>query len=175
MSNTSLDINDLPYADGDFFAFEQLLSDLSRNGELVTAEALGHPESSRIYRWEAGAPLASDGPYSETKEHLAGFFLIDVESQERAAARESARARREEIVTEAEHLAGQPEHKIQWKASSARMRALLDEWKDAQRQGPKLDRESEQALWHRLSSARNSFDKLRRVHFAQLSSAQSQA
>lgn len=98
-----------------------------------------------------------------------------VESQERAAARESARARREEIVTEAEHLAGQPEHKIQWKASSARMRALLDEWKDAQRQGPKLDRESEQALWHRLSSARNSFDKLRRVHFAQLSSAQSQA
>ena len=98
-----------------------------------------------------------------------------VESQERSAAREAARARREQIVSEAEQLAAQPEQKIQWKASSARMRELLDEWKEAQRQGPKLDRESEQELWHRLSSARNSFDKLRRVHFAQLSGAQSQA
>ncbi len=98
-----------------------------------------------------------------------------VESAERAQAREVAKARREEIVTEAEQLAGQPEHKVQWKASSARMRTLLEEWKEAQRQGPKLDRESEQALWHRLSSARNSFDKLRRVHFAQLSSAQAEA
>lgn len=76
----------LPQADKDksMAEFETLLSELSRNGELVTGEALGHPESSRIYRWEAGAPLASDGPYSETKEHLAGFFLIDVESQARA-------------------------------------------------------------------------------------------
>ncbi|MBK7723175.1 MAG: DUF349 domain-containing protein [Austwickia sp.] len=98
-----------------------------------------------------------------------------VESAERSAAREAARARREEIVAEAEQLAGQPEAKIQWKASSARMRTLLDEWKEAQRQGPKLDRESEQALWHRLSSARNSFDKMRRVHFAQLSGAQNEA
>lgn len=76
----------LPQTDKDRFMaeFEELLFELTRNGELVTGEALGHPESSRIYRWEAGAPLASDGPYSETKEHLAGFFLIDVESQARA-------------------------------------------------------------------------------------------
>ncbi len=47
-------------------------------------EALGAPESSRLYRWGDGAPLATDGPYSEAKEHLAGFFLIDVESQARA-------------------------------------------------------------------------------------------
>ena len=30
--------------------------------------------------------MATDGPYSESKEHFAGFFLVDVESQERAEA-----------------------------------------------------------------------------------------
>jgi len=64
--------------------FEQVLSEMSERGELVVAEALGAPATSRLYRWGGGKPLVTDGPYSESKEHLAGFFLIDVESQERA-------------------------------------------------------------------------------------------
>ncbi|OLT09798.1 hypothetical protein BJF78_06280 [Pseudonocardia sp. CNS-139] len=65
-------------------AFEQVMAEMRANGELVHGEALGDPAASRLYRWADGAPLAGDGPYSETKEHLAGFFLIDVESPERA-------------------------------------------------------------------------------------------
>ena len=54
-------------------------------GELISAEALGDPTSSRLYHWGTDKdPVVTDGPYSESKEHLAGFFLIDVESQERA-------------------------------------------------------------------------------------------
>lgn len=98
-----------------------------------------------------------------------------VESAERAQAREAAKTRRQAIVEAAEKIAGQPEARIQWKASSTQMRQLLDDWKAAQKDGPKLDRETEQSLWHRLSSARNGFDKLRRVHFAQLGNAQSAA
>ena len=64
--------------------FEALLTQLSDNGELVGGEALAAPSAARLYRWDAGRPLATDGPYSEAKEHLAGFFLIDVASQERA-------------------------------------------------------------------------------------------
>jgi hypothetical protein len=64
--------------------FEALLNEMSERGELVGGEALGDPSTSRLYRWDAGRPLATDGPYSEAKEHLAGFFLIDVESHERA-------------------------------------------------------------------------------------------
>lgn len=65
--------------------FEQVMGELEENGELVTGEALGDPSSARLYRWDDdGTPLATDGPYSESKEHLAGFFLIDVESHERA-------------------------------------------------------------------------------------------
>ena len=97
------------------------------------------------------------------------------EDAERRAAREVGRAKREALVAEAESIAAQPEHKVQWKASGARMRALLDEWKALQRSGPKLDRESETALWQRFSAARNGFDKARRVHFAQLEGSQSEA
>ena len=64
--------------------FEALLGELSEQGELIGGEALADPASSRLYRWESGKPLATDGPYSEAKEHLAGFFLIDVDSHERA-------------------------------------------------------------------------------------------
>jgi len=97
------------------------------------------------------------------------------EGAERSAAREAGKAKREELVSEAEKIAGQPEAKIQWKTSGTRMRELLDEWKSLQRTGPKLDRASETALWQRFSSARNSFDKARRVHFAQLEDTQSEA
>ncbi len=64
--------------------FEGLLTEISERGELVAAEALGDPASSTLYRWETGKPLATDGPYPEAKEHLAGFFLVDVETPERA-------------------------------------------------------------------------------------------
>jgi hypothetical protein len=64
--------------------FELLLKEMSERGELLGGEALGDPASARLYRWDAGSPVATDGPYAETKEHLAGFFLVDVESPERA-------------------------------------------------------------------------------------------
>ncbi len=65
--------------------FQTLLDELHTNGELVSAEALGSPAAGRLFRWdEDGQPLSVDGPYSESKEHLAGFFLIDVDSPERA-------------------------------------------------------------------------------------------
>jgi len=98
-----------------------------------------------------------------------------LESAERAAAREVGRAAREQLVSEAERIAAQPEQQVQWKTSGARMRALLDEWKQQQRSGPKLDRESESELWQRFSTARNGFDKARRVHFAQLEGSQAEA
>jgi hypothetical protein len=64
--------------------FEEGLADVMSRGEFVTAEALADPATSRLFRWKDGDRLATDGPYAEGKEHLAGFFLIDVESDERA-------------------------------------------------------------------------------------------
>ena len=64
--------------------FEAMMAEMSERGEFVTAEALADPASATLYTWSPDGHLASDGPYAETKEHLAGFFLIDVSSRERA-------------------------------------------------------------------------------------------
>ncbi|MGB9378711.1 MAG: YciI family protein [Mycobacteriales bacterium] len=64
--------------------FEALMEEISASGELVTAEALGDPASSTLYGWSPEGHLATDGPYAEAKEHLAGFFLIDCETRTRA-------------------------------------------------------------------------------------------
>ena len=64
--------------------FEALLQELSASGEFVTAEALADPASSTIYTWGGEGHVATDGPYAEAKEQLAGFFLLDCESRERA-------------------------------------------------------------------------------------------
>ncbi|MER7070463.1 DUF349 domain-containing protein [Terrabacter sp. NPDC000476] len=98
-----------------------------------------------------------------------------VEQQHRAEARAAATAERERIVAEAEAIAGQPENRIQWKTSGARMRELLDEWKAHQRASVRLERETESSLWTRFSSARNGFDKARRSHFAGLDAAHADA
>ena len=97
------------------------------------------------------------------------------ESAARAEAKAAATVAREEVVAEAEQIAGQPEARIQWKTSGARMRELLDIWKTMQRSGPRLDKDVEAALWTRFSAARNGFDKARRSHFAHLDNAQAQA
>jgi hypothetical protein len=97
------------------------------------------------------------------------------ETQARAAAKAAAAQRRAALVAEAEGIAGTPEQRIQWKSAGTRMRELLDEWKASQRSGPRLDKETESSLWQRFSAARNSFDKARRLHFAALDSAHSEA
>ena len=99
----------------------------------------------------------------------------ETEAAERSIAKARAAAEREAIVAEAEQIAAQPENKVQWKASGARMRELLEEWKRHQRSAVRLDRDTESALWQRFSAARNSFDKARRVHFAQLETTQAAA
>ena len=64
--------------------FDALMEELSASGEFVTAEALADPVSSTVYGWSPEGPLRTDGPYAETKEQLAGFFVIDCETRERA-------------------------------------------------------------------------------------------
>lgn len=67
--------------------------ELSESGELVAAEGLAGPDQAKRVRADAnGAPI-TDGVFPESKEFLAGFWIVDVESPERAyalAARASA-------------------------------------------------------------------------------------
>ncbi|HET6771486.1 MAG TPA: YciI family protein [Actinomycetota bacterium] len=63
----------------------RLDQDLRDSGELVIDEGLAPPDQARIVTAsEGGPPTVSDGPFPEGKEFLAGFWIVDVESPERA-------------------------------------------------------------------------------------------
>ncbi|MCG7207901.1 DUF349 domain-containing protein [Streptomyces arenae] len=79
---------------------------------------------------------------------------------QRAKQSDEARQAKEDLVVEAEQLA----QSDQWRSAGERLRALVDTWKGL----PRLDRKSDDELWHRFSHARSAFSKRRKAHFAQL-------
>ena len=91
---------------------------------------------------------------------------------ERAAAKEQALKDRTAIVERAEAIAAQDPGRTQWKSSGAELRELLEQWKGAQRRGPRLDRSTEDGLWKRFSHARTTFDRHRRQFFSELDARQ---
>ena len=59
--------------------------ELVEAGEFVRTEGLGGPEQMKIVRANKnGTPAITDGPFPESKEVLAGYWAIDVETPERA-------------------------------------------------------------------------------------------
>jgi hypothetical protein len=66
--------------------FQQVLNDeLLKNGELIDAQGLAGPDQAKFVTSDGkGAPVITDGPYPESKELLAGFRFIEVESLDRA-------------------------------------------------------------------------------------------
>ena len=62
-----------------------LNKELTEAGELVSAEGLAAPgEAKRVRAGKNGGPPVTDGVFPESKEFLAGFWIIDVERPERA-------------------------------------------------------------------------------------------
>lgn len=86
---------------------------------------------------------------------------------ERAKQQESARDRKEQMVGEAEALAAGND----WRGGVNRFRTLLDEWKAL----PRIDRATDDALWHRFSSARTTYTRRRKAQFAEQSARRDSA
>lgn len=59
---------------------------LAERGELVAAEGLSGPDQAKLVRAGKDGTPVTDGVFPETKEFLAGFWIVDVESPERAYA-----------------------------------------------------------------------------------------
>ncbi|MET8130967.1 DUF349 domain-containing protein [Streptomyces sp. NPDC005251] len=96
---------------------------------------------------------------------------VDARREERKVQRakqsDEARHAKEALVVEAEELA----QSDQWRAAGERLRALVDTWKGL----PRLDRKSDDELWHRFSHARSAFSKRRKAHFASLDAQREEA
>ena len=73
--------------------YAALHEDLVNSGELVDSQVLTGPDLAKIVTSDGTAPVVTDGPFQEFKEWLAGYQIVDVESEARAieiAARISA-------------------------------------------------------------------------------------
>lgn len=76
---SSLPAAELAALIGDVDAFNQRLRE---SGELVDTQGLvTRPRSVRV---DDGTPVVTDGPYLEAKEYVGSYFVVDVDSEERA-------------------------------------------------------------------------------------------
>jgi hypothetical protein len=146
-----------------FEALELEVSLLERriaNGALSPDDAVASITKVRGAVAEARAVGDLDGLQSRLE---ALFPLIAnqraARKAERARQQEETRAAKERFVEEAERLAAGDD----WRGGVNRFRVLLEEWKSL----PRLDRATDDALWHRFSSARTTYTRRRKAQFAQ--------
>jgi hypothetical protein len=64
--------------------YDALHESMVASGELIVSEALADPSLAKRVTAREGQTTVTDGPYAEAKEHLAGFFLLECASMERA-------------------------------------------------------------------------------------------
>ncbi len=65
----------------------QVNADLKAKGQWVTGEGLVGPDQTRIVRADdGGRPSVTDGPFAESKEFIAGFWIVEVKSADEAYA-----------------------------------------------------------------------------------------
>ena len=88
--------------------------------------------------------------------------------EQKAQRRQQAIARKETLAAEAEDLAA---NSTEWKAAGDRIRAILEEWRGIRG----IDRATDDELWKRYSRARDSFNRRRGSHFAELDRGRAQA
>jgi hypothetical protein len=105
--------------------YKALHESLVESGELVQSEVLAGPDLAKVVTSDGIAPVVTDGPFQEFKEWLAGYQIVDVESEERAieiAAKLSAVPGPDGVATQ------QPIQVRQVMDSSPRTIAEMESW-----------------------------------------------
>ncbi len=115
----------------------------NQRAQVVDAHAVGDL-TSLVGRLDSLLPVISQQRQARRAERA-----------ERAAA---TKTEKERLVSEAEKLAESND----WRNGANRLRQLLDEWKAL----PRIDRAADDQLWRRFSTARTSYTRRRKAHFA---------
>lgn len=146
--------------------------DLATEVELLEARLTAHPDSANTIK-ETAAQLRATLPTAAVIGDLDALdkrLATIMEHSEAAGeqAREDRARRREESIARKEALAGEAEELAEtstdWKTAGDRMRDILEEWKTIRG----IDRKTDDTLWKRYSRARDSFNRRRGSHFAEL-------
>ena len=159
--------------------YGQRYDDLVTEVELIETRLRAHPEDADSLRKSAEALKASladaavIGDIDAVEARLdkaidASDTAREKAKEQKAQRREQAIARKEALAAEAEDLA---ENSTEWKAAGDRIRAILEEWRGIRG----IDRATDDELWKRYSRARDSFNRRRGSHFAELDRNRAQA
>jgi hypothetical protein len=147
----------------DDLAFEvQLLEQRIAAGTLAPDEAASAVK--QVQASVAEAQAVGDLAALDTRlQTLSGKVAEQREQRkaERAKRVEEAKVRKDKIAAEAEALAEGSD----WRNGANRMRDLLEEWKAL----PRIDKGTDDNLWRRFSTARTTYTRRRKAHFAELS------
>ena len=136
-----------------------LLETRVRSGTLTPDDAAGSIRTVRSVVADAHAVGDLDGLLARLDAlQPAVVEQRAVRRAERARQLEEARAAKERMVAEAERLAAGND----WRGGVNRFRTLLEEWKTL----PRLDRATDDELWHRFSGARTTYTRRRKAQFA---------
>ncbi|MCP1387251.1 DUF349 domain-containing protein [Corynebacterium sp. TA-R-1] len=152
--------------------YGQRFDDLVTEVELFESRLKAHPEDAASLRTNAQAlkdslaETAAIGDFDALEARLDAVIAETAEAGERAKEAKAARraeaiARKETLAAEAEDLA---ENSTDWKVAGDRIRDILEEWRTIRG----IDRKTDDALWKRYSRARDSFNRRRGSHFAEL-------
>jgi hypothetical protein len=139
----------------------QLLEQRVRAGTLSPDEATTSLQQVR----DALAGASAVGDLDALRSRLDALTgVIEQRREQRRAERArkvvKAKADKERLVEESERLSTGSD----WRHGANRMRQMLDEWKAL----PRLDKPTDDALWHRFSTARTTYTRRRKAHFAEL-------
>lgn len=159
--------------------YGQRYDNLVTEVELIETRLRAHPEDADSLRKSAEALKASlddaavIGDIDAVEARLdkaidASDTAREKAKEQKAQRREQAIARKEALAAEAEDLA---ENSTEWKAAGDRIRAILEEWRGIRG----IDRATDDELWKRYSRARDSFNRRRGSHFAELDRNRAQA
>lgn len=145
-----------------------LLERRVRERRLTPAEAVAGVERVRglVCGAQAVGDLDSLAERLQGLEGLIGVWRVERKAQ-RAEQLDAAKARKEELAAEADAISLASD----WRAGADRLGELLEEWKRL----PRLERAVDDALWRRFSTARTTYTRRRKQHFAQASQDRDEA
>lgn len=147
--------------------YENLAAEVSLLESRVAAQAMS-PEEARSAIKTATANVNEANAVGDLPALVARLdklsetlpAQIEARKAQRAEQNAATVAAKEAMVTEAETLAAGED----WRGGVDRFRTLLEEWKAL----PRVDRATDNDLWHRFSSARTQYTRRRKAHFSDL-------
>lgn len=147
--------------------YENLAAEVTLLESRVKAQAMS-PEEAKTAIETAKTNVAEANAVGDLAslitrlEALTEVLPAQIEARKAARAEQNAAtiAAKEAMVVEAEALGAGTD----WRGGVDRFRTLLDEWKAL----PRIDRATDNELWHRFSSARTQYTRRRKAHFAEL-------